>query len=367
VRTTKNNTKGATITDYAILVALLSVVAIGALFFMGNRTEEAFSASNTAIETGVDSVGGGNGNGNGNGNGGGGTPQLPNEANRACVTDATGLDNFQEASGSKGYTFPGDCLLITNDGGATFLGDNTLHAPVAYHVRIATSAAGANHVFVRASIGSTFLHQAGDATIITTSPADHVWFEGKASTDFTANLMMPSAPRLIFTNGDEVILGGLFGDAAMGPAPAQVGTLRFTDRTFTKQELHDFIIGDLDTPSDETIFASDMVDTIVLDAGGTDVVEPYFGDDTIQVRSAGDKTIQVSSGVDTLDLATVASTSVLRAKVGSAFVLTTPTGTITLSGAEILRAGTEGPIERVVFSDTTMDQDTFLAWMDSAP
>lgn len=356
-------TKGVSVTEYSIILGLLGVIAIGAVSLVGFETSETFEASNTALEGGVES----RGNGNGNGGGNGAQPRLPNENSRDCVTDVSGPDNFQEASGSKGYTFPGDCLLVTTDGGVTFLGDNTLHAPVPYHVRLATSSAGDNYVYVRGSIGSTILHQGGNATIITSAPSDHVWFEGKASGDFTANLMMPSAPRLVFTNGDEVTLGGLFGDAAMGPAPAEVGTLRFSDRTFTKQQLHDFIVERLDTPASETIFATDMADVIVLDGGGNDTVEPYFGNDTIRVRSAGDKTIQISSGVDTLDLATIASGSVVRGKVGGNFVLTTPSGTLTLTGGEILRAGTEGPIEAVVFSDRTMDQAAFLAWMDGGP
>ena len=62
---------GATLTEYALLVACLAVVVIGALQLLGTSTSSALTSASTTMSTG-NAHGGGNGGGNGQGQGNGG-------------------------------------------------------------------------------------------------------------------------------------------------------------------------------------------------------------------------------------------------------------------------------------------------------
>ena len=64
--------EGATMTEYALLVACIAVVVIGALQLLGTNTSGALTPAGTAISTGRGANGGGNGGGNGQGEGNGG-------------------------------------------------------------------------------------------------------------------------------------------------------------------------------------------------------------------------------------------------------------------------------------------------------
>ena len=62
---------GATMTEYALLVACIAVVVIGALQLLGTSSVRGLSSASTTMSSGH-VPGGGNGGGNGSGNGSGG-------------------------------------------------------------------------------------------------------------------------------------------------------------------------------------------------------------------------------------------------------------------------------------------------------
>ena len=65
---------GATMTEYALLVACIAVVVLGAVRLLGTGSSAGLTSAGTSISTGhVPGSGNGGGNGNGNGNGGCGT------------------------------------------------------------------------------------------------------------------------------------------------------------------------------------------------------------------------------------------------------------------------------------------------------
>ena len=69
---------GATMAEYALLVACIAVVVIGALRLLGTNTSGAMTPASTTLSTGhVPGSGNGGGNGQGNGNGGCGTQCPP--------------------------------------------------------------------------------------------------------------------------------------------------------------------------------------------------------------------------------------------------------------------------------------------------
>ncbi len=68
---------GATITEYALLVACIAVVVLGAVRMLGTGTSSGLSSAGTTMSTGrVPGGGNGGGNGQGGGNSGCGT-QCP--------------------------------------------------------------------------------------------------------------------------------------------------------------------------------------------------------------------------------------------------------------------------------------------------
>ena len=69
---------GATMTEYALLVACIAVVVIGAVQLLGTNSSGAMTPAGTTISSGhVPGSGNGGGNGSGNGNGGCGTQCPP--------------------------------------------------------------------------------------------------------------------------------------------------------------------------------------------------------------------------------------------------------------------------------------------------
>ena len=62
---------GATMTEYALLVACIAVVVIGAVQLLGTGSVRGLSSAGTTMSSGH-VPGGGNGGGNGSGNGSGG-------------------------------------------------------------------------------------------------------------------------------------------------------------------------------------------------------------------------------------------------------------------------------------------------------
>lgn len=90
-----NSTKGAGATEYAILVGLLGVVAIGTVLSLGLETRDTFSTANATLQQGI----AGNGNSNGNGN----------SASGNCFVE-TGADS----SNTFIETDPYNCFEISN-------------------------------------------------------------------------------------------------------------------------------------------------------------------------------------------------------------------------------------------------------------
>lgn len=66
-------TRGATATEYAVMLALVGALAIGTIFALGLSVEDTFTQTDDRLNAGIDSRGPGNGGGNGNGSNPGST------------------------------------------------------------------------------------------------------------------------------------------------------------------------------------------------------------------------------------------------------------------------------------------------------
>ena len=79
LRQTIASDRGASMVEYAVILALICVVCIGVVGALGSTVQHAFHNVSSCLNTGgaqnpggvcAGNAGGGNGNGNGNGNGG---------------------------------------------------------------------------------------------------------------------------------------------------------------------------------------------------------------------------------------------------------------------------------------------------------
>lgn len=165
-------TKGASFTEYAILLGLIGIVGIFAVFGLGQNVQSVFGNVANAVDT---PNGPGNGN-NGAGPGGGSAGVTPpDESTLACITDEPGFDAMQE---NGGYTFPGDCLLVTTDGDVSFLVDEAINGGGSYYVRVNDSSGNFNDIAFVGGADHTVVHEAGNAFITFEGSNGQVWAQG---------------------------------------------------------------------------------------------------------------------------------------------------------------------------------------------
>jgi Flp pilus assembly pilin Flp len=356
------STKGATLTEYAVIIALMGIVAIVSLSLLGLEVLRSFTATEEQIADNVD------GNGALPGPGGGGqgvVPTRPSENNRTCVVDAAGPDSMQEATGRNAYTFPGDCLQITTDGDVAFSIYDDFHPGVAYHARIDVGPGSFNSVGFNGGTGHTFVHERGDVYLAFPLSTGVVWADHTAWAGIRSEFLGQRDVSLTFPDGSNLYLQGLYVDPASGMEPLGSDiTVHFADRSVSSTALKPLVFAAVTTPGDDEIEGTDTDDVVILDEGGNDTLTLYGGLDTIQWRS-GSVVINadVIADVDTLDMSDTPIGSVARAVVGMDYVVTAPGGrTARIAFGNISGASTSKGVDRIVFSDAVVETADLPAW-----
>lgn len=360
--------KAASVTEYGILAGLVGVVAITSLVYLGSDVSNSFetasdsliSARNTqAVEADNNEAPAQE------------ESALVDESLLNCVTDEAGYDSFQENDGGRGsYTFPGDCLLVTTDGDVTFVTLDSLHPGQDFYARINTSpAAETSSLSFTGGGNHTVLVEQGPVSVDFPDSTGQVHLPG---VDTQRDFMRMVGQRGFITtavDGSQMSFDMLYVDPATGlVGPSSDVTFHFADQTLTSSQLKSVVFEKMTTSGNDAIDGTDTVDVIYLNEGGMDNLDLYGGDDEVHWTSGSfDIRSTIVESLDTLYVPNVSVNDVTTSVDGYDYLLTLPSG----ESARILFAnitsGTKKGIDRIVFSDDTIDETEIDDFFIPAP
>lgn len=341
------NKKGASITEYGILAGLVAVTTITSAFYLGRDVSEPFdTAAQTLISaqestqeetTEITSP-----------------PSIVNESERNCITEQIGYDDFQESDGGRSsYTFPGDCLLITEDGDVTFHTMDSIHPGKDFYVRVNTSPSsevssisfegGPSHTILveQGPISLAFVDTTGDVHLPgVDTQRDFMRIVGQRGFITTAIDGSQMSFDMLYVHPDSIMSG-----------PSSDINFHFADQTLTSSQLKPIIYEKMTTPGNDSIDGTDTSDVIYLDEGGMDNLNLYSGDNSVYWSSGSfDIRPSVNDSEDTLYIPNVSINNATPSLDGFDYLLTLDDGrTARLLFADLYADNRKG-IDKIVFS-----------------
>jgi Flp pilus assembly pilin Flp len=195
MRSPHRTTKGATATEYSLMLALIGAIAVGTVFTMGLTVEDTLTSADAGLNEGLDA---GLGTGNGGGNGGGGQNAGAIDVN-GCYVESGGdsVSRFDAAS-------PVTCFSIANGNDVLETGRaGTLTIEAANGPKTLELNGAGQHMIELANVPSGALN-VGQATVAATDSSVTVVAGGRLELDAAG----AAAPWTITAAGgnDSVVL-----------------------------------------------------------------------------------------------------------------------------------------------------------------
>jgi pilus assembly protein Flp/PilA len=351
---------GASSVEYGMLVALISLAAIGAAGSLGFDIRSAFQTSQSTLETSrsgqeADQVLAGFAMR------ADGSIVAPIAESEECAADTPGDDTYGE--GRFDTPLAEKCVVFSQGGWDSLFYPDTQDA-----LQITIDYTGGDGgEFVLGDGSDRVLYIGGDVQVSPgNGPDDVIVFQGFSSSDLSASgaFQIENRQSVSFSSGgDYILIESTFQD--QGEYIGPFDTYAFDDASFDVTGFREFVLDSLTTDGSDTILASDL-DDIIRPQAGDDTISAYNGDDII-IYTSGNDIINGGTpgfGHDTLDLTKYERTEVSFAVTGNNdydVTITTPDGTISLPYYSI-SGDTNRSVDSIEFSNSadSMDYDAIM-------
>lgn len=350
------SSRGASSSEYGIVVGLVGVVAIGTVLTLGNEVSDVFDEGRSSLVENLNASASDGGTDASNifaylANGAA-IEALPSARN--CLSD-TALDDTYSDSARGAIDITERCLNMGAGGWDTVYYDGN---PDAFQITFDYSPLDGG-LFNLGAGNDQVLYRSGDVQIDPSDGDSNILIlEGYDSTVLAANggISIYGKYHVEITDGSNKL-------RILYSYETPFETISFDDQVFDVAGFQEYVMDAQTSGGDDVIEASHVADTIRPGAGN-DEINAYDGDDRI-IYDSGNDTVYGSisgGGNDTLDLSKYDRSNVSFATGGNSILITTPDGVITLAN-QVISGATNRAVDTIEFSNAadSMDHTAIMA------